>query len=396
MNIFLLLSALLLVVAAGIGLIRNRVDADSGSDEFLHSSTAARRRTQTQAQALVEYPEFRYVPWDEVEPKEAAKVLRYREETWNLPGTARVESRKFSRLNVNQTAAAERLGFTELSWDCYQLHFFSGYTWRELEESGYQIYWEIMGWNRTMWEGDADAPESFYTSWNSLNETHREAARAVCYFRETWDQVDISLWEEIRAIENEPDLTQDNIPNLEVEYQYPELRYVPWSEVEPLEAALTLGYTEETWNSPGRADIEGFTFSQLNANQTAAAERLGFTELSWDCYQNHFFWGYPSWLALKETGFHVHWQALGWNVLNWEGYEASPETEEIDWDLLDESQREAARRLCFFEETWDQVNITLWREFQPTPTLDVPNRDVPNPIAATTLEEAPTDSEPQS
>ena len=51
MNIFLLLSALLLVVAAGIGLIRNRVDADSGSDEFLHYSTAARRRTQTQAQA---------------------------------------------------------------------------------------------------------------------------------------------------------------------------------------------------------------------------------------------------------------------------------------------------------------------------------------------------------
>jgi len=351
MKVFLLFSTLLLGVTL-------HVDGFSG---LRHSSTIASSNTQTE----VEYPESRYIPWDEVELKEAAEALGFEEYSWNNPGTAPIEGVKFSNLNATQTSAAESLGFTELSWDCYQIHFFWGYEWPELEETGYHVFWEALGWNQSIWEGNADPPESLSLNWNSLNDEQKEAASSLCYFKETWDQVDISLWDEIRAIENNEELASmaDVTDNLE-EVEYPALRYVPWSEVEPLEAVQALGYTKDTWNNPGTAPIEGLTFSNLNGTEAAAAERLGFTELSWDCYQIHFFWGYDSWLDLKETGYHVFWEALGWNQSIWLGIEDPPESLSLNWNSLNDEQKEAASSLCYFKETWDQVDISLWDEIR--------------------------------
>jgi len=82
-------------------------------------------------------------------------------------------------------------------------------------------------------------------------------------------------------------------------------------------ATKALGYKNKTWNRPGTADIEVIAFSDLSADQTTAATRLGFTEDHWDCNQNHCTC--YGWSDFVEYGLEVYWEALGFDQASWDG-----------------------------------------------------------------------------
>ena len=71
---------------------------------------------------------------------------------------------------------------------------------------------------------------------------------------------------------------------------YPTLRYTKWDELadEQQLSAQMLGYNEETWNQPGMADIEYYSWWYFESTDDNALDTdvgpldvLGFTEDTW-------------------------------------------------------------------------------------------------------------------
>jgi len=158
----------------------------------------------------------------------------------------------------------------------------------------------------------------------------------------------------------------------ESEYVFPAFRYVLYSNLTKVVEAQALNYTEDTWNSPGTAAIEAIAFLDLNADQAKAATSLGFTEVTWDCNQNHYT-GY-TWSELEEYDLAAYYEALGFGQASWEGLTDAPAANDLIWAELDEAQQAAAAQLCFFEETWDMVHLDQWSwagttENQPVPVF---------------------------
>ena len=141
---------------------------------------------------------------------------------------------------------------------------------------------------------------------------------------------------------------------------YPSVRYLTWSELENKDAALALGYNEELWDIPGAHIVERVPWVNLNATQLAAAISLGFSRLTWDCNQVHFF--YMDWEQLVDYGMHVYWAMLGWTEESWKGEIKAPRTGRKRWGRLTDEQQAGARAVCYHEGSWDQVNLTYWRE----------------------------------
>jgi len=145
-----------------------------------------------------------------------------------------------------------------------------------------------------------------------------------------------------------------------VEYVWPAFRYETYSKLggSNIAAADALGYTEDSWNSPGTADIETIAFSDLSDDQKTAATNLGFTEDTWDCDQNHYtgYW----WSELEEFGLDVHYEALGYDESSWDGITDPPDSANLTWAELGEDQQDAAEQLCYYEETWDMVPLDEW------------------------------------
>ena len=139
------------------------------------------------------YPSIRFSLWNGTSPliREAAISLRYNHSTWNLPGTAEVE--KLSYETINSTATMEVLGMNEVTWDCYMNHY-GAFDWEELLEEEVQESFERLGWTREAWESEIDEPTTEEEDWYELSDEQRLAASDICYFRETWDELDMDEW----------------------------------------------------------------------------------------------------------------------------------------------------------------------------------------------------------
>ena len=149
-------------------------------------------------------------------------------------------------------------------------------------------------------------------------------------------------------------------------------------EVSKAIAVQFLDYNETTWDLPGTADVEIFDFSSLDAYRQKAILSLGFTADQWDCYVNHY--GFYSWDELQDLGVQNYFIVLGWTEKEWLGDESIPQiqyllsetelaalleeakygdnerpgSDYLWWDELTSYQREAAIKLCYFEETWNR------------------------------------------
>ena len=152
-------------------------------------------------------------------------------------------------------------------------------------------------------------------------------------------------------------------------------RYIVYSKLTDEQQQIVteeLNYNEETWNVLGTNPIEEYAFYSLVDTQQAAALQLNFEEESWDCVQNHYFDYY--WSELEQYDLATAWITLGYTK---DRYDAGddPATFDLFWAELTPAQQAAAVELCYVQESWDEIDLTLWQSTTPRPA----------PVAATAI-----------
>ncbi len=149
----------------------------------------------------------------------------------------------------------------------------------------------------------------------------------------------------------------------------PTQRFKPFNQLDTTAqniAVEKLGYTEQTWNNHGLADIERLRWTSLTSNQRDAAVILGFSEKSWDCFVNHY--ESYSWDELATAGVQAHYRGLGWTEEHWtQETSESPYTESRWWDMLTDTEKLAANGICYFEDNWDRIDMNPNPSFFPHP-----------------------------
>ncbi len=134
------------------------------------------------------YPKvkLRYVEWEDLAEEirtVANSSLFYNEASWNYPGSAKIEKKRWDELTDQQRADAITLGFYERTWDCFQNHY-RAYEWDELDRDS-QDALRVLGWNNVTWESK-DSPASFDNDWDQLSENEKSEAAILCYFADNW------------------------------------------------------------------------------------------------------------------------------------------------------------------------------------------------------------------
>ena len=150
-------------------------------------------------------------------------------------------------------------------------------------------------------------------------------------------------------------------------YEKPAKRFIDFNSLSATDqnTASSLGYTAATRNVPATASIEELGWWQFTDAQKSGAGALGFTEGQWDCFINHYLT--YTWDDLIAEGKDAHFEALGWTQAAWEGSGDSPDTESKWWGQLTTSEKAAANQLCYFQENWNQVDMTPNPSYYPFP-----------------------------
>ncbi|KAL7517547.1 hypothetical protein ACHAWX_002466 [Stephanocyclus meneghinianus] len=151
-------------------------------------------------------------------------------------------------------------------------------------------------------------------------------------------------------------------------YEKPAKRYTPWqslSSADQSTAESSLGYTPITWNVPALDPVEQFGWWQFTDAQKSGAQSLGLNEDQWDCFINHYT-SY-TWAELVQYDLSSAYETLGWSENSWEGNAATPASESKWWGQLTESEKEAANQLCYFQDNWNQVDMTANDSYFPFP-----------------------------
>lgn len=144
-------------------------------------------------------PFERYCEWDYHSPERRTDfrtVIGYTGPTWNFQETSPVDELSFEGLTETQRGGLLNLGFDEDRHDCCQNHY-NDYDWSDFDPNdGYGPVLQALkalGYNEIMWQNSiAAAYERF--GWDDLPEEARWAAEELCYSKETWDQVDLTMW----------------------------------------------------------------------------------------------------------------------------------------------------------------------------------------------------------
>jgi hypothetical protein len=160
----------------------------------------------TRANPNITFPYFRYVDFNAMDmtSQETAKnTLKYKDKTWNLPFTAKIEMLDLTSIELEspeQELAVYDLGFEDwIQWDCYINHF-ENYDWielvdPELPDGGFQRFLIQLGYNEASYNEEGAAPESEDLYWKELSDDQQEAATNLCYFEEIWnEELSIPEW----------------------------------------------------------------------------------------------------------------------------------------------------------------------------------------------------------
>jgi hypothetical protein len=194
--------------------------------------------------------DVRYLSWDDLtdDQKTSAILLSYNRTSWDIPGTNPIEMLQYNSLTVEESAAAQTLGYTTpLTWDCWQNHYFN-YNWTYLGATYIQVvqWYEILGWNSIKWDNQlVDPPLTDGMTWYELRDNERYAAAQLCYTQQTWDREIID------------GIGYGGFPGIrKLNFRYTDL-YTVDENVRAV-AANSLGYTPLTWNVIGLHDIESW------------------------------------------------------------------------------------------------------------------------------------------
>jgi len=173
-----------------------------------------------------------------------------------------------------------------------------------------------------------------------------------------------------------------------------DIRYILWDDLSEFaqSVATQLDYTASTWNAPTTARVEEFAFDNLDRFQRDARDLvrdLGFNRDQWDCYINHYA-GFE-WDNLERDPRRAL-QTLGWTERIWQ-QGPIPDTETTLWPELTSEERAAALQLCFVQQTWDNVTLTVWlgadEDDSLLPLSGMPS-DVPSMVPSSGESESPT------
>mmetsp|Transcript_7524 Transcript_7524/g.15021 ORF Transcript_7524/g.15021 Transcript_7524/m.15021 type:complete len:650 (-) Transcript_7524:298-2247(-) len=287
--------------------------------------------------------DIRYVPWNELDPEtqKIAMNLDYTNTTWNKYGANPIEESSWEDLTSEQTSNASLLGYDMKSWDCWINHY-EGYRWIDMGQPFIQVlqWFTSLGWDIQSWTGKKEAPESDSKTWYDLTSEERFSAAQLCYSRITWNEVEV--------------FSNGGFP-----IEKPGFRFDHWwkldDEVREI-AHESLKYSEITWNVLGLGAVEARDWMSLTPSEREAAESIGWNQATWDCWINHF--RSYSWENLVFYGLDLDYQSLGWTDLSWDGTEDAPPSNDKTWNELNELEKQYARKLCYFEDNWDMVDIT--------------------------------------
>lgn len=141
-------------------------------------------------------------------------------------------------------------------------------------------------------------------------------------------------------------------------FPIPYFRFEPWETSSFASLADQVGYAEETWDRPGENEIEGDSYA--NIENSAVLDQMGFTQYTWDCWVNHYT-DY-SWAELECYGLSPVYETLGWNGSSWQSENENdwPIQEFTKWELLYDSEKEAAEKLCYSPDIWDTRRVSQW------------------------------------
>jgi len=134
-------------------------------------------------------------------------------------------------------------------------------------------------------------------------------------------------------------------------------RYVEWSELseDMISNAKALGYNEVLWDTPRATgtSVESHNWGWLGYKKKYA-ENLGFNELSWNCYMNHYY-DY-TWDSIKFYDLDDSMITLGWGE---SCFDRGICKEQKKWSDLTDKERAAAKTICHTRGSWDE-HILLW------------------------------------
>ena len=218
--------------------------------------------------------DIRYVPWIDLPADIAttATLLNYTYETWADYGENPIENLNWDRLSRTEKQLAGILGYERQSWNCWQNHYQS-LRWIDLDNEGIQSkqWWEALGWDISSWNRYDDPPLSNDKYWYFLSEEERFAAAQLCYFKRTWDEADVYV---------------DGFP-----MNKPTYRYTNWFDLDDSVRSIAsdgLKYDSFLWNVVGLHDLEARDWKHLTPVEQKAAKLLDFSQVSYDCWINHY------------------------------------------------------------------------------------------------------------
>lgn len=163
-------------------------------------------------------------------------------------------------------------------------------------------------------------------------------------------------------------------------HSWPVCRIKPFVSDTNVHVLLLHCFEEMTWNVPFTNPLEHVWWGGLNQTQKQGANVIGFVDPEgevWDCFQNHY--DDYDWKDLVQYNLSEYYIALGWTKEAWDGKVPPPPSENTTWANLTVTEQSAAHELCFFVNTWDQVNMLNW-----TDSTIVPDIGVVEPVPSTT------------
>lgn len=173
-----------------------------------------------------------------------------------------------------------------------------------------------------------------------MSDAQKEAADNLCYFAEIWDQSSLTVWEGVA---------------------WAEPRYWSWDGLDANEKQLlgSVGWTKNTWDTPGTAAFEFTSWNMLTWKQREALTEFGFYQNQWNCYMAHY--DDYDWFELVMEDVAEHFETLGWTKETW-STNTEPWAWNADWDELDDAEQDAAWEICYVKETWDEIPLPRWSD----------------------------------
>ena len=147
-------------------------------------------------------PVRRYCEWDHFEFRDRQVLtfqLGYTESDWNYDDTNTLESKSFDELSEYVQRGLMGMGYNEDKHDCCLNHYMD-YSWDELSTldglDDVKAAFEMIGYNEKKWDdGESSDFDDYY--WDELpNEVRATLYSSLCYNRELWDQIPLTVWPE--------------------------------------------------------------------------------------------------------------------------------------------------------------------------------------------------------